>query len=101
MKKASDSQLPESTDERRSVGRSGSGIALLVVGIVLLWVTIFLVVTFLGFFVFPYESVCDPAGTSITDSLNCRLRWALLFLVVAACVATGVVIAYMRREDRP
>jgi hypothetical protein len=101
MKKQSDSQLRESTDDRRSVGRSGLGKALLVVGIVLLWVTIFLVVTFLGFLLFPYESVCNPAGTSLTDDLNCRLGWALLSLVVAAGVATGVVIVYVRMDDRP
>ena len=55
------------------------------------WVFVFVSVVGLGVVLSPFDSVCNPPGTSLTDDLNCRGWWTVGFLLLGAGLALGAV----------
>ena len=61
------------------------------------WPVVFVSITSALAWLFPFESTCNPPGTSISADLNCRLGWSLVMLLVAVVVATGAIVLVVRR----
>ena len=64
---------------------------------VVMWVLVFMLAFPLGVALFPFESVCNPPGTSLTDDINCQVRWAFGLLLLGVGLATAVVIIFSLR----
>lgn len=50
----------------------------------------------LAVLIFPWDSVCNPPGTSLTDDLNCRAGWTIVVLASAIGVSAASLIAFSR-----
>jgi hypothetical protein len=63
-----------------------------------LWMVVMGVTVFVGSYLlawtaFPYDSVCNPPGTSVSDDIDCAFRWGFVFLLVAIGVSIAVLVA--------